>query len=69
MLVTGMAEKDKKIQAATLRSVLGSEPRHVYRHNLNLTVEHRGNHATILSALERYLKPAKNISYERNLFG
>uniref|UniRef100_A0AAV2K178 Ig-like domain-containing protein n=1 Tax=Knipowitschia caucasica TaxID=637954 RepID=A0AAV2K178_KNICA len=69
VLVTGVAEKDKKIQAATLRSVMGSECRHVYRHNLNLTAEQREDPAAILSALERYFKPAKNIIYERYLFG
>lgn len=36
-LVTGLAEKTMEVQAATLRSVMGSECRHVYRHNLNLT--------------------------------
>lgn len=30
VLVTKMAEKDKKIQAATLLSVMGSKCRHVY---------------------------------------
>uniref|UniRef100_A0AAV2M0U2 Uncharacterized protein n=1 Tax=Knipowitschia caucasica TaxID=637954 RepID=A0AAV2M0U2_KNICA len=69
VLVTGVAEKDKKIQAATLRNVMGSECRHVYRHNLNLTAEQREDPAAILSALERYFKPAKNIIYERYLFG
>lgn len=59
VLVTGIAEKDKKIQAATLRSVMGSECRHVYRHNLSLTVEQREDPAAILGALEGYFKPAK----------
>lgn len=54
VLVTGMAEKDKKIQAATLRSVMGSECRHAYRHNLNLLVEQQGDPAAILNALERH---------------
>ncbi len=61
VLVTGIAEKDKKIQAPTLLSVLGSECRHVYRHNLNLS-------EVILDALEKYFKPAKNIMYDRYLF-
>ncbi|KAK7901454.1 hypothetical protein WMY93_018223 [Mugilogobius chulae] len=69
ILVTGIAEKDKKIQAATLRSIMGSECRHVYRHNLNLTAEQQEDPAAIVSALERYFKPAKNIIYERYLFG
>lgn len=66
VLVTGMAEKDKKIQAG---HIVGSECRHVYRHNLNLSVEQQGAPTAILDALEKYFKPAKNIIYERYLFG
>ncbi|KAJ8373154.1 hypothetical protein AAFF_G00270600 [Aldrovandia affinis] len=69
VLVTGTAEKDKKIQAATLRSVMGSECRHVYRHNLNLSVAGTGDPAVILDELEKYFKPAKNTIYERYIFG
>ncbi|KAJ8387828.1 hypothetical protein AAFF_G00149770 [Aldrovandia affinis] len=69
VLVTGTAEKDKKIQAATLRSVMGSECRHVYRHNLNLSVAGMGDPAVILDELEKYFKPAKNTIYERYVFG
>ncbi|KAJ8403559.1 hypothetical protein AAFF_G00348850 [Aldrovandia affinis] len=69
VLVTGTAEKDKKIQAATLRSVMGSECRHVYRHNLNLSVAGTGDPAVILDELEKYFKPAKNTIYERYVFG
>ncbi|KAJ8405108.1 hypothetical protein AAFF_G00330290 [Aldrovandia affinis] len=70
VLLTGTAEKDKKIQAATLRSVMGSECRHVYRHNLNLSVAGTGDPAVIpLDELEKYFKPAKNTIYERYVFG
>ncbi|KAJ8398705.1 hypothetical protein AAFF_G00419020 [Aldrovandia affinis] len=69
VLVTGTAEKDKKIQTATLRSVMGSECRHVYRHNLNLSVAGTGDPAVILDELEKYFKPAKNTIYERYVFG
>ncbi|KAJ8393364.1 hypothetical protein AAFF_G00060860 [Aldrovandia affinis] len=62
-------EKDKKIQAATLRSVMGSECRHVYRHNLNLSVAGTGDPVVILDELEKYFKPAKNTIYERYVFG
>lgn len=64
ILVTGIAEKDKKIQAATLCSVMSNECRHV-----SLTAEQREDPAAIMSALESYFKPAKNIIYERYLFG
>ncbi|KAJ8406532.1 hypothetical protein AAFF_G00301060 [Aldrovandia affinis] len=68
VLVTGTAEKDKKIQAATLRSVMGSECRHVYRYNLNLSVAGTGDPTVILDELEKYFKPAKNTIYERYVF-
>lgn len=68
-LVTGLAEKPGEVQAATLRSVMGSECRHVYRHNLNLTAEQQRDITTILEALEAYFKPARNVIYERYVFG
>lgn len=68
ILVTGISEKDKRIQAATLRSVMGNECRHNYRHNLNLSEEEQGDPKKILDALEKYFKPAKNVIYERYLF-
>ncbi len=68
-LVMGLAEKTKEVQAATLRSVMGPECRHVYRHNLNLTAEQQGDVKTILESLEAYFKPAKNVIYERYVFG
>lgn len=66
-LVTGLAEKTKEVQAATLRSVMGPECRHVYCHNLNLTVAQQGDVKT-LESLEAYFKPAENVIYERYVF-
>ncbi len=68
-LVMGLAEKTKEVQAATLRSVMGPECRHVYRHNLNLTAAQQGDVKTILESLDVYFKPAKNVIYERYVFG
>ena len=48
---------------------MGSECRHIYRHNLNLSDQDQGDAAVILDALERYFKPAKNVIYERYVFG
>ncbi|KAJ8361627.1 hypothetical protein SKAU_G00181520 [Synaphobranchus kaupii] len=55
---------------------MGSECRHVYRHNLNLSVAGQGDPAVIrasvwsvLDELEKYFKPAKNTIYERYVFG
>uniref|UniRef100_A0A8C5Q7G7 Gypsy retrotransposon integrase-like protein 1 n=1 Tax=Leptobrachium leishanense TaxID=445787 RepID=A0A8C5Q7G7_9ANUR len=68
-LATGLNEKSAAVQAATLRRVMGSECRHVYKHNVNLTAEQQENVTAILQALEAYFKPAKNIIYERYVFG
>ncbi|KAL0148754.1 hypothetical protein M9458_055932, partial [Cirrhinus mrigala] len=64
VLVTGLAEKTKQVQAATLRSVMGPECRHVYRHNLNLTAAQQGDVKTILDAPEAYFNPVSNVIYE-----
>ena len=55
-LVTGLQDKPKNVQAATLRSVLGAECRHIYRHNLDLTTKEQGDPASIMQALEKYFK-------------
>ncbi|KAL0148726.1 hypothetical protein M9458_055904, partial [Cirrhinus mrigala] len=41
----------------------------VYRHNLNLTAAQQGDVKTILDAPEVYFRPARNIIYERYVFG
>ena len=69
LLATGLNEKEKLIQAATLRRLMGSECRHVYTHSITLTEDQRKDPAAILTALERYFKPAKNVIYERYMFG
>lgn len=43
VLVTGLADKTSKVQAATLRSLMGSKCRHIYHHNLNLTAAQQGD--------------------------
>ncbi len=48
---------------------MGPECRHVYRHNLNLTAAQQGDVKTILESLDPYFKPAKNVIYERYVFG
>ncbi|KAK7918719.1 hypothetical protein WMY93_010003 [Mugilogobius chulae] len=68
-LASGLAEKDKKVQAATLRRVMGSECRHVYKHNLTLSAEQQEDVKAILDALESYFKPKRNVIFERFVFG
>lgn len=68
-LATGLVDKQAGVQAATLRSLMGAECRHVYKHNLNLSQAEQANAGAILDALEAYFKPAKNVIYERYVFG
>uniref|UniRef100_A0AAV2KDB0 ribonuclease H n=1 Tax=Knipowitschia caucasica TaxID=637954 RepID=A0AAV2KDB0_KNICA len=68
-LASELADKDEKVQAATLRRVMGSECRHVYKHNLTLTAEQQEDVKAILDALENYFKPKRNVIFERYVFG
>ena len=68
-LATGLHEKANEVQAATLRSLMGSECRHIYRHNLTLTARQQCDAKAILDAFENYFKPARNVIYERFVFG
>lgn len=68
-LATGRLEKDDEVVAATLRTIMGTECRHVYKHNLNLTAAQQGNAIAILDALEHYFTPAKNVIYPRYVLG
>lgn len=65
LLATGLSEKSKLIQAASLRRLMGSECRHVYTHSLTLTEDQQKDPAAILDAFGDYFKPAKNVIYER----
>lgn len=68
-LATGLIEKPSEVRAAALRRLLGNECRHVYNHNIVLTEEQTKDPKAILDALGAYFKPAKNVIYERYMFG
>lgn len=68
-LATGLIEKPKEVRAAALRRLLGNECRHIYSHNIVLSEEQTKDPKAILDALGDYFKPAKNVIYERYLFG
>ncbi len=68
-LATGLKEKEKEVQAATLQWVMGSECRHIYKHNLGLSAEQAKDPTAILDALEAHFKPARNVIFERHIFG
>lgn len=69
LLATGLCEKDADVQAATLRRLMGSECRHLYKHNLGLTQDQQKDVKAILEALEDYFTPTKNVIFERYVFG
>lgn len=69
LLATGLCEKDADVQAATLRRLMGSECRHIYKHNLGLTQDQQKDVKAILEALEAYFTPTKNVIFERYVFG
>lgn len=69
VLATGLSEKEQPVQAATLRRVMGNECRHIYKHNLGLTADQGKDVKVILDALEEYFKPARNVIFERFVFG
>ncbi|KAJ7983737.1 hypothetical protein DPEC_G00373440 [Dallia pectoralis] len=65
ILANGLCEKDADVQAATLRRLMGSECRHLYKHNLGLTQDQQKDVTAILEALEDYFTPTKNVIFER----
>lgn len=69
MLAKGLKEKGKDVQAATLRRVMGSECCHQYKHNLGLSEEQAKDPTAILDALEAHFKLARNVIFERYIFG
>ena len=64
--VTKLADKDKKIVAATLLSIMGKECLHVCR-NLPMTDEERQD-ANVIAKLSEYFIPKRNKIYERYVF-
>ena len=64
---TKLADKDKKIVAATLLSIMGKECLHVCR-NLPMTADERQDADVILTKLSEYFIPKRNKIYERYVF-
>lgn len=60
-------QKDKKIVAATLLSVMGKECLHVCR-NLPMTEDERQDAEVILTKLSEYFEPKRNTIYEQCVF-
>lgn len=69
LLATGLSVKEKPVQAAALRRLMGNDCRHVYTHNLGLTEDQQKDADAILDALGTYFTPVKNGIFERYVFG
>lgn len=68
MTATGSDTKDEKVKIAILLHALGEEAIEVYN---SLTIETAGENATmqeIITALEKYCLPKKNVVFERHQF-
>lgn len=60
-------KKDKAIQAATLKTVMGKECRQILA-RLEISEDESKDPAVVLDKLESYFEPTRNILYERFLF-
>ena len=67
LVATGLDEKDKKIQVATLKSLMGGECKKILK-CLQLTDDDMKEPAIILGALQDHFVPVRNILYERYIF-
>ena len=66
-IATGLDEKEDKQRVATLLSVMSKDCYRIFEH-LDITSEQRKKVDAILSKLEEYFKPKRNVIYERYIF-
>ena len=67
LVATGLDEKEKKIQVATLKSLMSAECKKILK-CLQLTDDDMKEPAIILGALQDHFIPVRNILYERYIF-
>ena len=67
LVATGLDKKDKKIQVATLKTLMGTECKKILK-RLQLTEAEMEDPQTILDALQDHFVPVRNILYERYIF-
>ena len=67
LVATGLDKKDKKIQAATLKSVMGNECKERLS-ALELTEEELKDPDVIIAKLKEYFAPHRNEMYDREIF-
>ena len=66
-VATGLDKQEQKIQLATFCSTMGKECLQIFL-NLKLSMEEQQDIDECIKALEAYLKPKRNVVYERYLF-
>ena len=66
-IATGLDKKDKPIQVATLKSLMGIECKKILK-RLQLSTDEMKDPSVILGKLEEYFVPTRNILYERYVF-
>ena len=66
-IATGLDEKEDKRRVATLLSVMGKDCYRIFEH-LHITSEQRKKVGSMLSKLEEYFKPKRNVIYEHYIF-
>ena len=67
LVATGLDKKDKKIQVATLKTLMGTECKKILK-RLQLTEADMEDPQTSLDALQDHFVPVRNILYERYIF-
>ena len=67
VIAVELNEKDKKIQVATLLTVLGKECMQVYK-TLPLTDDERKDPNIVIEKLSSHFEPQRNTIYERYMF-
>ncbi|EDO27538.1 predicted protein [Nematostella vectensis] len=67
LIATGLDEKAKRLQVATLKSWMGTECKKILK-RLQLSVAEMEDPGVILRKLEEHFVPVRNILYERNIF-
>ena len=67
LIATGLDKKDKAIQVATLKSLMGTECKKILK-RLQLSADEMKEPEIILGKLEAYFVPERNILYERHIF-
>lgn len=67
IMASGKSEEKSEVKAAMLLNLIGEEALDLFN-TFNLSMEHQKDVGKIIEAFEDYIKPRKNIIYDRYLF-